>query len=68
MRYIPLLFLSLALAVSFCYANDDKVVEVVGVGECADCAKNKFDTKQAFLGKSIFFLKGTMSYYLENEI
>lgn len=42
-------FLSLALAASFSYA-EDKEVEVVGVGECADCAQNNFDIKQAFEG------------------
>ncbi|KDO50016.1 hypothetical protein CISIN_1g043343mg, partial [Citrus sinensis] len=41
---VPLLF-----AVSLCHAKD-KAVEVVGTGECADCALSNFKTSQAFSG------------------
>ncbi|XWS62671.1 hypothetical protein CRYUN_Cryun06bG0030900 [Craigia yunnanensis] len=34
---------------SFCNA-DGKTVEVVGVGECADCAENNFETSKSFSG------------------
>nr|GMC81144.1 proline-rich protein 4-like [Ipomoea batatas] len=36
--------------VSFCYADqgDDKTVQVVGFGECADCKENNIQTTQAF--------------------
>ena len=40
---------SLLFVASFCNA-DGKTVEVVGVGECADCAENNFETSQAFSG------------------
>ncbi|XP_062082249.1 proline-rich protein 4-like [Humulus lupulus] len=43
-------WLALALVVSFCYGDDDKTVEVVGNGECADCAQHSFDTKLAYSG------------------
>ncbi|KAH0977984.1 hypothetical protein GBA52_027703 [Prunus armeniaca] len=42
-------FLLSLLFVSFCYA-EHKTVEVVGVGECTDCAKNSIKTSQAFSG------------------
>lgn len=45
---VPLLF-----AVSLCHAKD-KAVEVVGTGECADCALSNFKTSQAFSGTLIF--------------
>ncbi|KAF8013564.1 hypothetical protein BT93_I1420 [Corymbia citriodora subsp. variegata] len=41
---VPLLF-----AARFCQGDKEKV-EVVGVGECADCARNNIDAKQAFSG------------------
>ncbi|GMJ06920.1 proline-rich protein 2 [Hibiscus trionum] len=45
---VCLLLLLLLLSVSsFCSA---KGVEVVGVGECADCAENNLETTQAFSG------------------
>ncbi|XP_030487478.2 proline-rich protein 4 [Cannabis sativa] len=52
MRILALLcfWVSLALVVSFCYGDDDKTVEVVGIGECADCSQHNFDTKLAFSG------------------
>ncbi|XVF00934.1 hypothetical protein REPUB_Repub04eG0045000 [Reevesia pubescens] len=40
---------SLLFVTSFCNA-DGATVEVVGVGECADCAENNFETIQAFSG------------------
>ncbi|XP_039006592.1 uncharacterized protein LOC120134180 isoform X13 [Hibiscus syriacus] len=42
-------FLYLLFVVSFWNA-DGKTVEVVGIGECADCAENNFETSQAFSG------------------
>lgn len=39
----------LLFAVSFCYA-DDKTVQVVGFGECADCKESNIKTIHAFLG------------------
>lgn len=45
-------FLLSLLFVSFCYA-EHKTVEVVGVGECSDCAKNSIKTSQAFSGTII---------------
>ncbi|KAK8613718.1 hypothetical protein V6N13_101475 [Hibiscus sabdariffa] len=47
-RLVCLLLLLLLLSVpSFCSA---KTVEVIGVGECADCAENNLETGQAFSG------------------
>ncbi|PON55096.1 Proline-rich protein [Parasponia andersonii] len=43
-------WLSLASAVCLCYGDEKKTVEVVGIGECADCAQNNFEPKQAFSG------------------
>lgn len=43
---------SLAFSGSFCHGGDhDKTtLEVVGVGECSDCAQNKIKTSHAFSG------------------
>ncbi|KAB2088048.1 hypothetical protein ERO13_A04G122900v2 [Gossypium hirsutum] len=42
---------SVLFVTTFCNANGDgKTVEVVGVGECADCKENNLDTTQAFSG------------------
>ncbi|XVE48908.1 hypothetical protein DITRI_Ditri01bG0039500 [Diplodiscus trichospermus] len=41
---------SLLFVASFGDADGEKTVEVVGVGECADCAENNFETSQAFSG------------------
>lgn len=40
---------SLLFVASFCNA-DAKTVEVVGAGECADCAENNLEISQAFSG------------------
>ncbi|XP_073290767.1 uncharacterized protein [Primulina huaijiensis] len=42
--------LSLLFAVSFCNADPDNTVKVVGTGECVDCEENHFKTNQAFSG------------------
>ncbi|XP_057964100.1 proline-rich protein 4 [Malania oleifera] len=42
-------WVSLIFASSYCYA-EEKAAEVVGIGECADCAENKIKTSQAFSG------------------
>lgn len=46
----------LVFAGCFCHGDDDKknVVEVVGAGECSDCAQNSIKTSHAFSG--IYFL------------
>ncbi|KAA8536014.1 hypothetical protein F0562_028492 [Nyssa sinensis] len=44
--------LFLIFAVSFCY-GDDKTVEVVGIGECADCAESNVKASEAFSGLSV---------------
>uniref|UniRef100_A0A2N9FKI4 Proline-rich protein n=1 Tax=Fagus sylvatica TaxID=28930 RepID=A0A2N9FKI4_FAGSY len=51
MRILPLLcfWVSLVFAASLCY-GDDKTVEVVGFGECADCEQSNIKTKHAFSG------------------
>lgn len=62
MRILPvyrgvLLGFSLSLLLftaSFCHA-DEKAVEVVGIGECTDCAENNVKSSHAFSG-TIFFL------------
>lgn len=46
------LLVTLLVSVSFCYA-DDKTVEVVGLGECADCKESNIQTSQAFSGIDI---------------
>ncbi|KAL2537612.1 proline-rich protein 4-like [Forsythia ovata] len=38
-----------AFAVSFCYANDNKI-EVVGIAECADCKESNIKSIPAFSG------------------
>ncbi|KAG5239080.1 proline-rich protein [Salix suchowensis] len=38
---------SLVFAAAFCYA-DDSTVEVIGMGECADCAQSNVKTAHAF--------------------
>lgn len=43
------LLVSLLVSVSFCH-GDDKTVEVVGLGECADCQENNIMTSHAFSG------------------
>ncbi|XP_015055226.1 proline-rich protein 4-like [Solanum pennellii] len=42
----------LLFAVSFCYA-DDKTIQVVGFGECADCKESNIKTIHAFLGLGV---------------
>ncbi|XP_028097823.1 proline-rich protein 4-like [Camellia sinensis] len=37
-------------AVSFCHGNDKIVLEVVGIGECTDCADSNIQASQAFSG------------------
>ncbi|XP_022928465.1 proline-rich protein 4-like isoform X1 [Cucurbita moschata] len=37
-------------AATFCHGSDLTTVEVVGVGECADCHKNNIKTTHAFTG------------------
>ncbi|KAL3597453.1 hypothetical protein D5086_009090 [Populus alba] len=56
MRILPLFrgallcfYVSLIFAATFCYAGD-KTVEVVGTGECADCAESNIKTVHAFKG------------------
>nr|AAF28387.1 proline-rich protein [Nicotiana glauca] len=39
----------LLFAVTFCYA-DDKTIQVVGIGECADCEESNIKTAHAFSG------------------
>jgi hypothetical protein len=46
-------YVSLLFAATFCYAGD-KTVEVVGTGECADCAESNIKTVHAFSGKHVF--------------
>ncbi|XP_038888565.1 proline-rich protein 4-like [Benincasa hispida] len=43
----------LLLASAFCHGTDLTTVEVVGVGECADCHKNNIKTNHAFSGLSV---------------
>lgn len=43
------LWLCLIFSVSFCYGTGD-TVEVIGVGECSDCAKSNIKSSQAFSG------------------
>ncbi len=45
-------WLVLVLGTSFCYEDEKSVIEVVGIGECADCAKSNIKTSQALSGKS----------------
>lgn len=55
MRICPALLcclVSLLFAARFCQGDDDNV-EVLGIGECADCERNHIDAKQAFSGTSI---------------
>lgn len=40
---------SLLVSVSFCY-GDDQTVEVVGLGECADCKESNIKTSEALSG------------------
>lgn len=56
MRILPLLcfWVSLVFAASLCY-GDDKTVEVVGFGECADCEQSNIKTKHAFSGNVFLF-------------
>ncbi|KAJ7967201.1 proline-rich protein 4-like [Quillaja saponaria] len=42
-------WLSLFFALSFCY-GDHSTVEVVGIGECADCNQNSIKSSHAFSG------------------
>jgi len=44
---------SFVFAAAFCYA-DDSTAEVVGIGECADCAQSNIKTVHAFSGKHVF--------------
>ena len=39
---------------TFCY-GDHKIVEVVRLGECADCEQSNIKTKHAFTGMVFFF-------------
>ena len=39
---------------TFCYGNH-KTVEVVGLGECADCEQSNIKTKHAFTAMVFFF-------------
>jgi hypothetical protein len=49
-RALVCLWLSVCfLVLGFCY-GDHSTVEVVGLGECADCEKNNIKTSQAFSG------------------
>ncbi|KAJ6409885.1 hypothetical protein OIU84_009384 [Salix udensis] len=43
---------SLVFAAAFCYA-DDSTVEVIGMGECADCAQSNVKTAHAFSGLKV---------------
>ena len=55
MRILPLCFwATLLFTASFCY-GDHKTVEVVGLGECADCDQSNIKTKHAFTGMVFFF-------------
>ncbi|XP_022853459.1 proline-rich protein 4-like isoform X3 [Olea europaea var. sylvestris] len=45
-------FVYLLFAASFC-RGDEKTIEVVGVGECADCKENNIKTSQAVSGLSV---------------
>ncbi|KAI6701109.1 hypothetical protein NL676_015433 [Syzygium grande] len=52
MRICPALLcclVSLLFAARFCQGDEDNV-EVLGIGECADCERNHIDAKQAFSG------------------
>ncbi|XP_009590742.1 uncharacterized protein LOC107807629 [Nicotiana tabacum] len=50
----------LLFAVTFCYA-DDKTIQVVGIGECADCKESNIKTSHAFSG-----LRVTIDCKVEN--
>ncbi|OIT25297.1 PREDICTED: proline-rich protein 4-like [Nicotiana attenuata] len=50
----------LLFAVTFCYA-DDKTIQVVGIGECADCKESNIKTTHAFSG-----LRVTIDCKVEN--
>ncbi|PSS21725.1 Proline-rich protein [Actinidia chinensis var. chinensis] len=43
----------LLVATGFCHGDDKAVLEVVGIGECADCAVNNIETSQAFSGLKV---------------
>ncbi|KAH8498161.1 hypothetical protein H0E87_017188 [Populus deltoides] len=45
-------YVSLVFAAAFCYA-DDSTAEVVGIGECADCAQSNIKTVHAFSGLKV---------------
>lgn len=47
--WLSVLFVVLA---GFCY-GDHSTVEVVGLGECADCKENNIKTSQAFSGSTL---------------
>ncbi|KAK3412652.1 proline-rich protein 4 [Eucalyptus grandis] len=52
MRIVPALLcclVPLLFAARICLGDEDKV-EVVGIGECADCKRNNINAKQAFSG------------------
>ncbi|GFY94605.1 proline-rich protein 4 [Actinidia rufa] len=43
----------LLVATVFCHGDDKAVLEVLGIGECADCAVNNIETSQAFSGLKV---------------
>lgn len=45
----------LVFGTSLCYGDDKNVLEVVGMGECADCAESNIETSHAFSGKYYSF-------------
>ncbi|XP_057501042.1 proline-rich protein 4-like [Actinidia eriantha] len=43
----------LLVATGFCHGDNKAVLEVVGIGECADCTVNNIETSQAFSGLKV---------------
>ena len=43
-------WVSLLFSASFCHGSTVQKVEVVGIGECADCKQNNIKISQAFSG------------------
>lgn len=50
----------LLFASTFCHGSDLTTVEVVGVGECADCYKNNIKTNHAFSGSKFSLIYLTL--------
>lgn len=77
MRILPLFrgallcfYVSLLFYATFCFGEDDKssAVEVVGIGECADCAASNFKTSQALSGTFIFICFLYVSSFQDHKL